>query len=65
MIKARDAGGPFSNLFDFCERTDPRKVNKRAIDALIRSGSFDSLGVERAILLAAMPEAVKAAEQSS
>jgi DNA polymerase-3 subunit alpha len=65
MIAARDSGGPFKNLFDFCERTDPRKVNKRAIDALIRSGSFDRLGVERAVLLAAMPEAVKAAEQSA
>ena len=65
MIKTRDESGPFTSLFDFCERTDPRKVNKRAIDALIRSGSFDSLGVERAILLAAMPEAVKAAEQSA
>ncbi len=65
IIAARQAGGPFKNLFDFCERTDPRKVNKRAIDALIRSGSFDSLGVDRGILLAAIPEAVKAAEQSA
>ena len=65
IIAARDEGGPFKNLFDFCERTDPRKVNKRAIEALIRSGSFDTLGVERAVLLSAMPEAVKAAEQSA
>ena len=65
IIAARDSGGPFTDLFDFCERTDPRKVNKRAIEALIRSGSFDSLGVDRAILLASMPEAVKAAEQSA
>ncbi len=65
IIAARDAGGAFKNLFDFCERTDPRKVNKRAIEALIRSGSFDTLGVERAVLLSAMPAAVKAAEQSA
>ena len=65
IIAARDDGGPFKNLFDFCERTDPRKVNKRAMDALIRSGSFDSLGIERAILLSAAPEAVKAAVQSA
>lgn len=64
-LMAARSSGPFLNLFDFCERTDPRKVNKRAIDALIRSGSFDSLGVDRAILLAAVPEAVKAAEQSA
>ncbi len=65
IIAARNSGGPFNNLFDFCERTDPRKVNKRATEALIRSGSFDTLGVDRAILLAAMPEAAKAAEQSA
>ncbi|MGK0500726.1 MAG: DNA polymerase-3 subunit alpha [Oceanicoccus sp.] len=65
MIAARDAGGDFKTLFDFCERTDPRKVNKRAIDALIRSGAFDRLGIDRSILVAAMPEAVKAAEQSA
>ncbi len=65
IISAREEGGPFKNLFDFCERTDPRKVNKRAMEALIRSGSFDRLGVDRAVLLAAMPEAVKAAEQSA
>ncbi len=65
IIAARNEGSPFINLFDFCERTDPRKVNKRAMDALIRSGSFDSLGVERAILLGATTEAVKAALQSA
>lgn len=65
IISARQSGGPFKNLFDFCERTDPRKVNKRAIEALIRSGAFDSLGEERAILMGSMQEAVKAAEQSA
>ncbi len=65
IIAARNSGGPFKNLFDFCERTDPRKVNKRAIEALIRSGAFDDLGEDRAVLMAAMPEAVQAAEQSA
>jgi DNA polymerase-3 subunit alpha len=65
MIAARNSGGPFKNLFDFCERTDPRKVNKRALEALIRSGSFDDLGTERSVLMASMREAVKAAEQSA
>lgn len=65
IIAERNQGGEFTDLFDFCERTDPRKINKRAIDALIRSGAFDALGVERAVLLASMAEAVKAAEQSA
>ncbi len=65
IISARQQGGPFKNLFDFCERTDPRKVNKRAIEALIRSGAFDDLGEDRAVLMAAMAEAVQAAEQAA
>ncbi|HUH38198.1 MAG TPA: DNA polymerase III subunit alpha, partial [Spongiibacteraceae bacterium] len=65
IIAARNSGGPFANLFDFCARTDPRKVNKRALEALIRAGAFDSLGEDRAVLMAAMPEAVQAAEQSA
>ncbi|WP_269618008.1 DNA polymerase III subunit alpha [Zhongshania sp. BJYM1] len=65
IIAARNAGGPFINLFEFCERTDPRKVNKRAIEALIRSGAFDDWGEDRAVLMAAMSEAVQAAEQSA
>lgn len=64
ILEARK-DGPFTDLFDFCERTDQRKVNKRAIEALIRSGAFDDLGVERAVLMASMPEAVKTAEQSA
>jgi DNA polymerase-3 subunit alpha len=73
IIEARE-NGPFKNLFDFCSRIDARKVNKRALDALVRSGSFDTIGpdgdnperdldITRAILLAALPEAVKTADQ--
>ncbi len=71
IIAARTAGGPFKNLFDFCARVDPRKVNKRALEALIRSGAADNLGPginldhDRALLFAAMNEAVKTAEQSA
>jgi len=43
IINARK-DGPFKDLFDFCARVDARKVNKRALEALVRSGAFDSLG---------------------
>jgi DNA polymerase-3 subunit alpha len=65
ILAAREADGPFSDLFDFCARTDPRKVNRRAIEALIRSGAFDSLGVERWVLMAGLEDALKAAEQAA
>jgi len=65
IVSARAGGGPFSDLFDFCRRTDPRRVNKRALEALIRSGAMDALGRERAVMMAAMSEALKAAEQQA
>src|SRR5690554_1197425 len=71
IIQARESGGPFKDLFDFCARVDPRKVNKRALEALVRSGAVDTLGpnhsldYDRAVMFAAIGEAVKAAEQSA
>ena len=70
ILEAR-AEGPFSDLFDFCARIDPRKVNKRALEALVRSGAVDNLGpgididYDRSVMFTAIPEAVKAAEQSA
>jgi len=65
IVDARKKGGPFLNLFDFCERIDSRKVNKRAIEALIKAGALDTIGPHRQIMLAAMGDAVKKAEQSA
>ena len=71
IIAAREEGGPFKDLFDFCARADSRKVNKRALEALIRSGALDEIGPDgeigyrRAVMLASMEEAVKVAEQHS
>jgi DNA polymerase-3 subunit alpha len=65
ILTARKEGGDFSDIFDFCARTDPRKVNRRAIEALIRSGAFDSMKTPRWVLMAAVEDAVKAAEQSA
>jgi DNA polymerase-3 subunit alpha len=43
ILKAREAGGPFKDLFDFCQRCDKRMVNRRTIEALIKAGAFDSI----------------------
>ncbi|TXS92083.1 DNA polymerase III subunit alpha [Parahaliea maris] len=65
ILAAREEGGPFVDLFDFCARTDPRKANRKAIEALINAGAFDSLGVERWVLIDSVDDALKAAEQSA
>ena len=44
---AREKGGPFDSLWDFCERVDHRAVNKKAIEALIKCGAFGSTGATR------------------
>ena len=56
---------PFADLFDLCSRTDPRKVNRRALEALIKSGALDDLGAERSVLMSALDDALRAAEQSA
>ena len=46
--------GPFKSLFDFCNRVDRSRVNKRTVEALIRAGAFDSLQMNRAALAASL-----------
>lgn len=65
ILAAREAGGDFSSLFDLCARTEPRRVNRRAIEAMIRAGAFDSLGEDRAVLMASVDDALQAAQQQS
>ncbi len=65
VVAARQAGGPFIDLFDFCERIDRKLINRRTIEALVRAGAFDSLEPDRARLLANVPQAMEAAEQKA
>ncbi|TFH73086.1 DNA polymerase III subunit alpha [Gammaproteobacteria bacterium LSUCC0112] len=70
IIKARDSGGDFTSLLDFCRRVDLRTVNKRALEALIKAGALDNLyesdtDTTRAWLMASLADTVQAAEQSS
>lgn len=63
IIAARDKGGYFKDLFDFCARVDIKKVNKRVIEKLIYAGALDRLGPHRAAMMASLNDAVKAASQ--
>jgi DNA polymerase-3 subunit alpha len=62
IVAAREAGGPFTSLADFCRRVDRRIVNRRAMEAMIRAGAFDSIEANRATLLASLGGAIEAAE---
>jgi DNA polymerase-3 subunit alpha len=65
IIAARNAGGPFVSLFDFCKRVDKKQINRRTIESLIRAGAFDCLGIDRAILLASVSFAMECADQEA
>ena len=70
ILQARHKDGPFKDLFDFCNRLDLRKVNRRVVESLIRAGAFDKLtddpaNPNRNALLAGVATAMAAAEQNS
>jgi len=53
VAAVRAEGGPFTDLFDFVERVDPRQVNKRALESLARAGAFDTIHPNRAQIVEA------------
>jgi len=57
IVKAREEGGPFTSLYDFCVRVDRSRLNKRTIEALIKAGAFDALQLNRASLVASIDRA--------
>src|SRR6185295_7010339 len=61
---ARDEGGEFQSIWDFCNRVDPRAVNKRAIEALIKCGAFGSTGASRKGMLGVLERAQAAGQQA-
>jgi len=65
IIDAREAGGPFKDLYDLCARVDVKRVNRRALEALVRAGALDELGVHRASLVESIGLALEAANQQA
>ena len=69
IVDSRRDGGAFRDIFDFCDRVDSRKVNKRVLEALIRAGALDEISQgeinhRRAILMESSEEAIKLSEQN-
>jgi DNA polymerase-3 subunit alpha len=60
---AREDGGPFASLWDFCERVDCRTVNKKSIEALIKCGAFGSTGASRRGMLSVLESAQTAGQK--
>ncbi|MEY4265082.1 MAG: polymerase subunit alpha, partial [Pseudomonadota bacterium] len=54
IVEVRREGGNFTSLFDFCTRVDRTKVNKRSLEALIKSGAFDCISSDRSSVLSSV-----------
>ena len=65
IVKARTEGGPFTSLFDFCARVDRQRINKRVVEALVKSGAFDALHPDRACMLASVALALDWADSQA
>ncbi|WP_035127944.1 DNA polymerase III subunit alpha [Conexibacter woesei] len=63
MKRAREDGGNFTSIWDFCERVDPKAVNKRSIEALIKCGAFGSTGASRKGMLSVLEQAQGAGQK--
>jgi DNA polymerase-3 subunit alpha len=62
IISEREKNGLFRDIFDFCERVDLRKVNKRVLESLIKCGAFDFTGAHRSQMMATLNEAIEMAQ---
>ncbi|MCR9191059.1 MAG: DNA polymerase III subunit alpha [Gammaproteobacteria bacterium] len=65
LIEEQHSNGPFSSLFDLCRRLDLRKINHRVLEVLIKSGSMDDWGTERAVLMHNLDDAMHLGAQHS
>jgi DNA polymerase-3 subunit alpha len=59
IVAAREAGGHFTSLFNFCERVDPQACGRATIETLVKAGALDSLGARRSQLMSAVDRAMQ------
>ena len=65
VISERNNNGQYKDLFDFCQRVDLRKVNRRTLEGLTMAGAMDVFQQNRSTIMATLPDALKIAEQKS
>ncbi|MCG8370292.1 MAG: DNA polymerase III subunit alpha [Proteobacteria bacterium] len=65
LIGDRDANGPYADLTEFCRRVDHDRINRRTLEALIKSGAMDCFGATRRGLMHRVPEALRSADQQA
>ena len=61
IVEAREADGEFTSLFDFCERVDLKRLNRKTLEALVKSGACDCFEMPRARIFAGIDVALERA----
>ncbi len=64
IVAQRQGSGEYRDLADLCRRSDANRMNRRVLEALIRSGACDQLGANRATLMHALPSVMQLADQT-
>jgi len=63
LIAEREANGPYRNIVEFCRRVDHDKINRRSLEAMVKSGAMDCFLETRRSLMHQVPEALRSADQ--
>jgi DNA polymerase III subunit alpha len=61
IVAARQAGGAFESLDDFCQRVEFKSINRKTIESLVRAGAFDEVGKNRAQIFSQIERALSQA----
>lgn len=65
VIEEREANGRYSGLAEFCRRIDSERINRRAMEAMIKAGAMDSFGLTRRALMMELEDALASADQQA
>lgn len=63
LIAERESNGAYKSLVEFCRRVDHDKINRRALEAMVKSGAMDNFGESRRSMMHQVPEALRSADQ--
>jgi DNA polymerase-3 subunit alpha len=64
IVNEREQNGPFTSLFEMCERLATAKINRKVLEVLIKSGALDGFGKSRAVLMGAVDSAIDSAQSA-
>ena len=65
LVEERERNGPYASLLDLCCRMDQQRLNRRVLEAFVRSGALDVFGPNRATLMEAVPDVLRMAAQTA